>query len=199
MGKPESVESEGLAQLRRFLAGNTEDRLFVHPTEHPARPTTFCYCNHSPWHTVRVWLRGALFAVVFRMPFSSVKVRTLRACGARIGSPVYISEDVWIDPVFPHLLTIEGEVLIGAGARIVFHEFRRDEFRAGKVILRRGSLIGGWALLGCGIEIGRDAVVAPGAVVGRDVPTGYMAVGNPARILPIQKETTAHADACSNV
>ncbi len=199
MADSESVENEGLARLRRFLAGTTDDRLFVYPTEHPARPTAFCYCNHSPWHTLKVWFRGALFALVFRLPFSSLKVYALRACGARIGSPVYISESVWIDPVFPHLLTIEDEVLIGAGARIVFHEFRRDEFRAGKVILRHGSLIGGWALLGCGIEIGQDAVVAPEAVVGRDVPTGYMAVGNPARILPIQKGTSAHADTFSNV
>lgn len=186
---------EALVRLRHFLDGNTDERLFVYPGEHPARSTAFCYCNHSAWEMLKVWMRGALFAIVFRTPFNSLKVSLLRACGARIGSPVYISEGVWIDPVFPRLLTIEDEVLIGAGAKIVFHEFRRDEFRAGRVTLGQGSLIGGWSLLGCGIEVGRGAVVAPGAVVGRDVPAGYTAIGNPARILPIGKEKSANETA----
>jgi acetyltransferase-like isoleucine patch superfamily enzyme len=185
--------AEAHARLRLFLDGNTDEMRFVHPTGHPALDSGFCYCNQSVQQMLGVWFRGALFKLVLRLPVSGLKVRVLRACGAKIGRDVYISEGVWIDPVFPQLLTIEDQVLIGIGARIVLHEFRRDEFCAGKVILRRGSLIGGWATLGCGVEVGADATVAPAAVVGRDVPAGYIAIGNPARILPGRQARGADA------
>jgi hypothetical protein len=170
-------------RLRRFLAPDCTDRLFVQPTGHPARDTGFCYCDGSLPGTLRVWIRGALLTTVLMLPCNGLKLRVLRWCGARIGRDVYLSEGVWIDPVFPHLLTIEDEVLIGFGARIFFHEFRRDEFRAGRVILRSGSFVGGLAVLGCGVEIGRNATVSAAAVVGKDVPEGHVAIGNPARIL----------------
>jgi acetyltransferase-like isoleucine patch superfamily enzyme len=46
-------------------------------------------------------------------------------------------------------------------------------------------VIGGFAIIGCGVEIGENAVVAGGAVVGRDVPPGKLAIGNPARMVPL--------------
>lgn len=170
-------------RLKRFLEPGCPDRMFVQPTGHPSRCTGFCYCDHSLVRTLRVWLRGALFTVVLTLPFNRLKLWMLRRCGARIGRDVYLSEAVWIDPLFPHLLTVEDGVMIGFGARIFLHEFRRNEFRAGRVILRGGSFIGGLAVLGCGIEIGRNATVAASAVVGKDVPEGCIAIGNPARIV----------------
>ena len=175
-------------RLRRFLAPDCPDRLFAQPTCHPARDTGFCYCDHSVRGALKVWLRGALFAGVLALPFNGLKLWMLRRCGARIGHDVFLSEQVWIDPVFPHLLTIEDEVMIGFGARIFFHEFRRDEFRAGRVILRSGSFVGGLAVVGCGVEVGRNATVAASAVVGRDVPPGHIAIGNPARVVQRRPE-----------
>jgi len=187
--QPDDVERirngghEAQERLRRFLSDGTEERLFRQPTCHPARPTGFCFCEHSAWQTLKLCLRGALLDVVMKLPFNRPKLRLLRRLGARIDRNVYISAGAWIDPVFPQLLTIEDEVFIGLGARITLHEFRRDEFRAGRVILRRGAFIGGCAMIGCGVEIGEGATVAAGAVVGRDVPAGCTAIGNPARIV----------------
>jgi acetyltransferase-like isoleucine patch superfamily enzyme len=57
---------------------------------------------------------------------------------------------------------------------------RRHELRKGPTI-RRGSRIGGGAVLLPGIEIGEEAFVGAGAVVLHDVPARAVVVGNPAR------------------
>jgi acetyltransferase-like isoleucine patch superfamily enzyme len=174
---------EARQRLARFLRGDQADRLFRHPTCHPAHPTGFCACDRSHLETLRIWLRGALLEAALKLPFNELKVRFLRRLGVRIGRDVYVSVGAWIDPVFPQLLYIEDGVFIGMGAHIFTHEFRRDEFRAGRVIIRRGAFIGGYSLIGCGIEIGEGATVAAGTVLGCDVPAGCTALGNPPRII----------------
>jgi acetyltransferase-like isoleucine patch superfamily enzyme len=49
--------------------------------------------------------------------------------------------------------------------------------------LRRGSRIGGGAVLLPGVEIGEEAFVGAGAVVTKDVAPRTLVVGNPARVL----------------
>jgi acetyltransferase-like isoleucine patch superfamily enzyme len=178
-----AISNEGLRKFREFLAAGNEERVFEWATGHPSQPTGFCPCDRSFFP--RAWFYGqaAVLLTLLRWPFNRLKLAALRRRGARIGRNVHISADVWIDPLFTQLLTIEDNVMIGVGARIALHEFGRDRFRAGRVTLRRGALIGGFSLIGLGVEIGPDAVVAGGAVVGRDVPAGMLAVGNPARIV----------------
>jgi hypothetical protein len=188
-GEAEKADmSEALARLRRFLAGETDERVFRHPTGHPALGTGFCYCDRSWFAALGMCLRGGLLELVLRLPFNGPKLSLLRRLGARVGKNVYISAGAWIDPVYPQLLTIEDMVVVGMGARIFTHEYRRDEFVAGRVILRRGAILGAHSLLGCGVEIGENATVAPGAAVARDVPAGCTALGNPARIVPPPRE-----------
>jgi hypothetical protein len=170
-------------RLQEFLDGGTSDMLFTHPTPHPSQPTGFCYCDNSFLSTLRLAFRGWLLETALRLPFDWPKLSLLRRMGARIGKDVHLSASVWIDPIYPHLLTIEDCVFVGMFTRITTHEFRIDEFRAGKVVIRRGAFIGGGALIGCGVEIGENATVAAGCVLGKSVPPGATAIGNPARII----------------
>ncbi len=176
---------EGREKFRRFLSGETPERVFASPTCHPSQPTGFCPCDRPLvgrlWFYAKAW---ALLAVL-KQAFSRPKIALLRWSGAHIGRNVYLSADLWIDPTFPELLTIEDDVLVGVGVRIALHEFGPNQFRAGRVIIRKRAVIGGFALIGHGVEIGEGAVVAGGAVVGRDVPAGKLAVGNPARIFAL--------------
>ena len=174
---------EALKGLREFRSGKTNDRIFEYPTGHPSSPTGFCFCDKSVLKTTAVCIRGGILAFVLKLPFNRPKVSLLRKMGAKIGKNVYISAGVWIDPVYTDLLTIEDNVMIGMFATIVMHEFRINGFRAGKVILREGSLIGGNAAIRCGVEVGAGATVAAGTVLGKDVPPGAIARGNPARII----------------
>ena len=173
-----------LQAFKGFLAGQTPERIFTAPTCHPSRPTGFCPCDGGRLARLFFYARAWLLLTVLKLGWNRPKLALLRRYGAQVGRDVFISTEVWIDPAFPQLLKIEDEVMVGVGAKIALHEFGPAQFRAGKVIIRRGAVIGGFALIGHGVEIGEGAVVAGGAVVGRDVPDRSVAIGNPARILP---------------
>lgn len=185
MPKASTELEEGLKRFGQFLDQRSEERVFSHPTCHPSQPTGFCPCDGPFLAILWFYLKAWLLLTVLKLGWNGPKLSLLRWCGANIGRNVFISTDVWIDPTFPQLLTIEDEVMIGVGVKIFLHEFRPREFRAGRVVVRKGVVIGGFALIGDGVEIGEGAVVAGGAVVGRDVPAGKFAVGNPARNLPL--------------
>ena len=188
------TQAAGREKFRQFLAGQTTERLFSWPTCHPAHPTGFCPCEWTLSEKGWFYFRATLLLAVMKLPFNSPKVALLRHLGARVGEHVDISADVWIDPTFPELLSIEDEVMLGVGVKIFLHAFDRDHFEAGRVVLRKGVIIGGFALIGHGVEIGEGAVVAAGAVVGRDVPPGKVAIGNPARMVPLRNPRTAEPE-----
>jgi len=171
------------ARLARFVTGQTAERVFTQPTGHPSGPTGFCYCDGGLHRALSLYLRAAAWEWVLRLPCNRPRIWYLRRCGVQIGAEVHLSPGVWIDPMFPRLLTIEERVFVGTGVKIAMHEFRINEFRAGKVLIRPEAVIGAFAVIGCGVEIGARATVAAGAVVGRDVPPGTTAIGNPARII----------------
>jgi acetyltransferase-like isoleucine patch superfamily enzyme len=182
-----SVSRDDLVEAHRRLAafrrGNTPDRLFTQPIGHPALPSGFCYCDHSFWRAIPFLVKAVLLSIVCKLPMNAPRIWVLRMLGARIGKSVFFSAGVWIDPTFPELITIEDTVFFGTGARIYTHEYRRDEFRAGKVIIREGAFIGGFAVIPCGTEIGKDAVVAACSVAHRDVPAGATFISAPGRIV----------------
>ncbi len=182
---PQSDNGEHQAAFRRFLSGETGERVFTAPTCHPSQPTGFCPCDGSWLGRWWFYLRAWLLLTALRLAWNGPKLALLRWCGARVGRNVFISTDVWIDPTFPQLLTIEEDVMLGVGARVCLHEFGPQRFRAGRVRVGRGAVLGGFCLIGPGVDVGQGAVVAGGAVVGRDVPPGKLAIGNPARMMPL--------------
>jgi acetyltransferase-like isoleucine patch superfamily enzyme len=175
---------EARRKMDTFLRPDCRERLFSHPTPHPATTTGFCFCDRGLFCTMRVILRSILFQVVAALPFSRLTCAVFRWGGVQVGRGAYISVGVWIDPMFPHLVTIEDGAFIGSQVRLYTHEFRRDEFRAGRVVIRRGAMVGAHSIIACGVEVGMDATVGAAAVLARDVPDGHTAIGNPARILP---------------
>lgn len=184
MGRPrDKAEEDARRRLAAFRRGETEERLFVQPTGHPSGPTGFCFCEGSIAGAVIFWIKAIALRLAFLQPWNAAKVWTLRRLGARVGRRVYFSHGVWIDPTFPELIRIEDEVFFGLGAKVFVHEFRIDEFRAGRVAIRRGAFIGGFAAVVPGVEIGEGAVVAAFSVADRDVPAGATLIASPSRIV----------------
>lgn len=183
-----SPQDTGQEKFRQFLASQTAERVFRHSICHPSsRPIGFCPCDRALQAKLWFYFKATLLLTLLKLPFNAAKIALLRRLGARVGHNVFISADVWIDPAFPQLLTIEDDVMVGVGVKIALHEFGLSHFSAGRVIIRKGAIIGGFALINHGVEIGEGAVVAGGAAVGRDVPPGKLAIGNPARIMPLAK------------
>jgi hypothetical protein len=185
---------QGLERFKQFLVGKTTERLFSWPTCHPSHPTGFCPCDQAWPATLWFYFKSTLLLTALKLPFNTLKIALLRWSGAKVGRNVFISADVWIDPSFPELLTIEDEVMLGVGVRIFLHAFDRDHFEAGRVLLRKGVIVGGFAIIGHGVEIGEGAVVTAGAVAGRDVPAGRAAIGNPARSVPLRNLQTVEPE-----
>jgi hypothetical protein len=181
-------ETAGRQKFQEFRAGKTSERVFRHPISHPSRPSGFCPCDRAWPATLWFYVKATLLLTLLKLPFNAPKVALLRRLGAQVGRNVFISTDVWIDPTFPELLTVEDDVMVGVGVKIALHEFGPRHFSAGRVTIRKGAVIGGFALINHGVEIGEGAVVAGGAAVGRDVPPGKLAIGNPARIMPCPNE-----------
>ncbi|WP_159966635.1 sugar O-acetyltransferase [Profundibacterium mesophilum] len=85
---------------------------------------------------------------------------------------------------------------VGPGVQILGADHPRDpQLRAGMLEYGRpvrigaNVWIGGGALLLPGVTVGDDAVIGAGSVVTRDVAAGSTVAGNPARALPLRKET----------
>ncbi|MGZ8940727.1 MAG: acyltransferase [Limisphaerales bacterium] len=85
--------------------------------------------------------------------------------------------------------------IVGSGAMIIdsdFHAFDEQlgwvdayESTARSIIIGNYVFIGARAIILKGVTIGDKSIVGAGAVVTRDVPTRHMAVGNPARLIPL--------------
>jgi len=101
-------------------------------------------------------------------------------------------------------LIIGEDTIIGADALITdtdFHlplpgwKWSSDAFAASKpIVIGRGCFIGARAIILKGVTLGDGAVVAAGALVTRDVPAAHLAIGNPARIQPLDGRWIHPAD-----
>ena len=116
-------------------------------------------------------------------------------CGVieSIGDGVYISARTHIN-AFKDVV-IEDNVLIGEDVYIGDTDHNYSENRPikeqgwnfkGSVLIGNGSFISKGAVVLPGIEVGQNSVVGPYAVVTRNVPEHTLAMGNPARCLPIK-------------
>ena len=103
----------------------------------------------------------------------------------------YIAPNVILDSIFPEYISIEEEVYITRGARILTHFNPTDpqkiildmESIVKPVLIKKGAFIGVNAIINPGVSIGENAIVSAGAVVVRDVPDFSIVGGNPAKSL----------------
>ncbi len=120
--------------------------------------------------------------------------------GAQVGENCNICEQVFIegDVVIGNRVTVKCGVQFWDGLRVendVFIgpnvTFTNDPFPRSKqypaafmqTVVKKGSSIGGGAVILPGLTIGEGAMVGAGAVVTKSVPAGAVVAGNPARLL----------------
>jgi acetyltransferase-like isoleucine patch superfamily enzyme len=132
-----------------------------------------------------------MFALYLPMA-PSMRARCQKMRGVDIGKNVFIGFEVYIDPVYPHMIKIEDDVAISGRNLILVHTspplyFSETHPRISKmftktspVTIKRGAWIAVGVVILPGVTIGENSIVTAGSVVSKDIPSNCIARGNPA-------------------
>lgn len=132
-----------------------------------------------------------MFALYLPMT-PSMRVKCQRIRGVNIGKNVFIGFEVYLDPVHPHLITIEDDVALSGKNLILVHtsppsylsesypKISRLFTKTSPVIIKRGAWIAVGVIILPGVTIGENSIVTAGSVVSKDIPSNCIARGDPA-------------------
>ena len=139
------------------------------------------------WRGVQSRPRMVFNVIVLKMaekvPFYWLKAALLRKTGMRVGKNVMIHPRVHFDSIFPDMIKIGDNTVIGFGTTIISHELLVNEYRKGPVSIGKNVMIGALCLVLAGVTIGDNSVVGAYSLVNRDVGSGEFSAGVPARTL----------------
>jgi acetyltransferase-like isoleucine patch superfamily enzyme len=156
----------------RFLSGDDRVHRFTLRSE-PSRLIRDIYSViFSGIRLPLFYVRFTIARLAERIDLSAIKVPLYRLIGVRIGRGVFISADVIIDPHFPELIEIGDHAIIGWGAKLFTHEWFDHAYRAGRITVGTGVVIGAYAVVRGGVDIGSGANIGAMSVVYKDVPVG---------------------------
>jgi acetyltransferase-like isoleucine patch superfamily enzyme len=153
------------------------ERLTSHPTPGPGNALRHWREAKSP---LRLTVNFLVVWVVRYSPSLTLKRWLLRRLGADIGTGVAFALTATPDVFWPELVTVEDDAIVGYDATILCHEFLRDEYRTGEVVIGEGAMIGAETVILPGVHVGEDARVAANSLVAADVPPGETVAGVPA-------------------
>lgn len=108
---------------------------------------------------------------------------------SNISSMATIERNVNLDRVYPNSIYIGPATLVASSATLLCHEHiyrQSDNFQLplrSPIFIGARCFIGVSAIILPGVKIGDDCVIGAGSVVTKNIPSGSMAVGNPARII----------------
>ncbi len=130
---------------------------------------------HRLWSSVFARLRG------------EQTLARLRRSGLRSGVPLQLAAEGAIDPRFAWAIEIGDHSIIASGVRIVAHDAAIKRLtgytEVRPVTIGSRCYIGAGAIVLPGTVIGDDAIIGAGSVVKGEIPSGAVAVGNPARVV----------------
>lgn len=105
-----------------------------------------------------------------------------------VGEQTAFALMVMVDIMFPELIRVGKNCVIGYNTTILAHEYLVEEYRLGEVKIGDNVLIGANSTILPGVTIGDGAIVAAGTLVHKDVPAGAFVGGNPMRIIRTAEE-----------
>ena len=148
--------------------------------------------KNSLWQlykTVSFWktFRNVIVIEVARyIPFFSVKNWMYRRLiGMEIGHYTAFAFKVTPDLMFPELISVGNNTIIGYNTTILAHEYLINEYRLGEVIIGDNVLVGANTTILPGVVIGDGAKISAATLVNKDVPAGAFVGGNPMTIISL--------------
>ncbi len=134
-------------------------------------------------HPLRVIWNFICIYLAKYSPSLNLKVFLYRLTGAKIGKNVSIGLAVVFDIFYPHLITIEDNVVVGYNSVILCHEFLVQGARIGPVVIKRDVMVGANSTILPGVTIGEGTEVSAMSLVNKDLPPNVLAGGVPVRVL----------------
>ncbi len=141
-------------------------------------------------NVLRVTLHVLLMALARFTPSFRAKNWLYRRMGAHVSPHASVGLEATLDVVFPELITVEDDVTIGYSTTLLCHEYTRNWYRTGPVVIKRGATIGANCTILPGVVIGEGAIVSAMSLVNDDVPPLEVWGGVPARRLRSADERT---------
>ncbi|MES9682812.1 acetyltransferase [Bacillus sp. AFS001701] len=154
--------------------------------------------ENSLWQvykTVSFWktFRNTIVIEIARyIPFFRLKNWMYRnLIGMKVGEYAAFAFKVTPDLMFPELISVGSNSIIGYNTTILAHEYLINEYRLGEVIIGNNVLVGANTTILPGVTIGDGAKVSAATLVNKDVPAGAFVGGNPMVIISLpQSDTT---------
>jgi len=172
-------------------APDRHDRVTAHPTPGRGNSLHRWYRHRNP---LRVMVNYAVVLLARVSPSLRLKRFLFRRLGMTVGERVAWGLESTPDVFWPELITVEDDALVGYDATILCHEFLRDEYRTGEVVVGEGAMIGAGAIVLPGVRVGEGARVAANSLVTEDVPSGTTAAGVPAAVVSSTAESGGTID-----
>jgi acetyltransferase-like isoleucine patch superfamily enzyme len=139
------------------------------------------YKTVSFWKVVKNFI---VIQIARYTPFLGVKNWLYRTfLRMKVGKKTSFALMVVPDVMFPELIEVGDNSIIGYNTTILAHEYLIKEYRLGQVIIGNEVMIGANSTILPGVTIGDGAIVAAGTIVHKDVPPGAFVGGNPMRII----------------
>lgn len=118
----------------------------------------------------------------------------LRKIGCKVGKGCFIGEYVRVDLGHADMITLEDNVSIASGSRLLCHQRDFTDYCVGAdymqldyiikpIVLKKGCLIGMESFVMPGVTVGEGAIVGAGSMVTKDIPAWTVAIGRPAKVV----------------
>ncbi|MDR3054311.1 MAG: hypothetical protein LBU53_02765 [Zoogloeaceae bacterium] len=169
-------------KLRDWLAAGAKERLTLVRDDFACGEfalTDLLFHSGSLTERLRQYWRSFCAYTGSFTPFSGWKIFWYRRAGMQIGKNVFISPGVSLDLLFPQLITLENNVVLGLEAIIVAHIYTPEKIVVARATVGAQGLVGGRGILAA-THIGEKGVLGANSYTVKPVPAGYIALGVPA-------------------
>ncbi|WP_088069927.1 acyltransferase [Gottfriedia luciferensis] len=148
------------------------------------------YKTVSFWKTFR---NVVVIEIARYVPFFRLKNWMYRnLIGMKVGEFTSFAFKVTPDLMFPELISVGKNSIVGYNTTILAHEYLINEYRLGEVIIGDNVLVGANTTILPGVTIGDGAKISAATLVNKDVPAGAFVGGNPMTIISMPTSDTSN-------